>query len=86
MSDLHVLPLRGRDMPYTSLAPVMPLRRKAQPALVRLYVKARVYRVPGYGWVWSHRCDHEVTKVSPMGLPTHGAAFSRAWNHMRRCC
>lgn len=70
MADVHVLPLRSREMP---------------PAYIRLYTKARVYKVPGYGWVWSHQCDHKVTKVSPFGLTSQWSAFIRARNHMRRC-
>jgi hypothetical protein len=70
MADIHVLPLRSREMP---------------PAYIRLYTKARVYRIPGYGWVWSHQCDHMVSNVSPAGLPSQVHAFRRAWNHMRRC-
>lgn len=66
--------------------PVLPLHeRHKPPAYVRLYAKARVYKVPGYGWVWKHECDHAVTKVSPRGHITQALAFGRAWQHMRRC-
>lgn len=70
MADIHVLPLRSREMP---------------PVYTRLYTKARVYRIPGYGWVWSHQCDHTVSKLSPFGLPSQPAALLRAFAHMRRC-
>jgi hypothetical protein len=69
MSDLRVLPLRRRDLP----------RRP------RLRAKARVYRVPGYGWVWQHDCDHDTVKVSPIGFRSQAVAFGRAWSHVRRC-
>jgi hypothetical protein len=67
---------------------VLPLAsRQRPPAYVRLYTKARVYKVQGYGWVWSHVCDHNWTTVSPTGLPipTQDAAFEAAWTHMKRC-
>ncbi len=70
MSDVRVLPLRSRDLP---------------PALVRLYTKARVYKIPEFGWVWSHQCDHHRTDVAKRPYASQGEAFSLAWSHMRRC-
>lgn len=69
MADIHVLPLRGHDLPP-----------------VRLYVRARVFRIAPGLWTWEHHCDHDTNRVSLVTLPSQGAAFRRAWSHMRGCC
>ena len=67
-------------------ATVLPLRSKTQPIRPpRLRMKARVYKIPGYGWVWNHTCDHDTVKVSPVGFPTQAMAFGRAFSHVWRC-
>lgn len=68
MSDLHVLPLRGHDLPP-----------------VRLYVRAKVFKVPVKGWTWQHTCDHDKTRVSLIWFSSQRAAFRAARNHMRWC-
>lgn len=69
MSDLHVLPLRGHDLPH-----------------MRLYTRARVFRIAPGLWTWEHRCDQDTNRVSLVSLADQATAFRRAWVHVRRCC
>lgn len=71
MSDLHPLPLRGRDLP------------EHIPGAERH--KARVYDTPD-GWLWEHECSPGYWKDSGDSYPSREAAYGGAVKHLEVCC
>ncbi|MGN6128495.1 MAG: hypothetical protein ACTHON_18205 [Humibacter sp.] len=70
MSDLHTMPLRGRDLDY---APQAPERHKAH-----------VWLGMG-GWWWEHQCSiRHYEDFGSFASP--GDAYDAAVRHLKGCC
>lgn len=77
MSDLHILPLLGHDLPEIS---DMPRQEKA-----RVYKDETFLGDPT--WRWEHPCRWKggVLEYS-YPLPSWRAAFNMAAQHVKECC
>lgn len=71
MSDLHVLPLLGHDMP------------EAEPVWLRQ--KAHVYPTRD-GWRWAHCCAPHWTAEGDFPYMACGSACDGALRHLKECC
>lgn len=85
MSDIHALPLRGRDMPEIDYA--SDLRKSPYlvqpPAKARR--KARVWWGPD-GWRWEHACHPMKWTDSGCPFASPGDASDAALRHLKGCC
>lgn len=73
MSDIHTLPLMGRDLP------------EHIPGAERH--RARVYWPPGgHGWYWEHECAPGYWKDSGFPYLDREAAYGGAVKHLKECC
>lgn len=70
MSDIHTLPLRGRELPEAAPAPWRQ--------------KAHVWLGMG-GWWWEHRCTKSFWEDSGP-LASSGDAHDAALRHLKGCC
>lgn len=71
MSDLHTMPLRGRDLDY---APKAPERHKA-----------RLWWGPE-GWRWEHQCQPMKWTDSGCPFASIEDATDAAVRHLEGCC